>query len=119
MRRPFHPRAQSQLLLVALVITTRAGGALAETYLVLPLIGDHITIVSQENQVGAHLDKNRYEVVPQSDPNLDNAALAAVRSSLRKARPEATITLLRSTEPKLYALRDAWLDADAIDTREV
>jgi hypothetical protein len=105
--------------LLTVVLTLWAGAALAESYVVLPLIGDRITVALQDQQVGSHLDRNKYQVIPQSDPNLDIAAARAADATIRKLRPDATITLLRATNPKLYAMRDVWTDTDAVDVREL
>ena len=105
--------------LLAVVAALWAGAALAESYVVLPLIGDRITVALQDQQVSSHMDRNKYQVIPQSDPNLDNAAARAADATIHKLRPDATITLLRATDPKLYAMRDVWTDTDAVDVREL
>ena len=120
MRRPRHPRVRSQLLLlIGLAIAARAGAAIAESYLVLAIIGDRFTVVAEEQKVGSHMDRNRYQVVPMDDRDFDIYALQLVQAAIEKARPSATVSLLRANDPKLYALRDSWKDTDAVDVREL
>jgi len=120
MSRRCHPRARSPLLLVVgLAIAAWAGGALAESFLVLAIIGDRLTIVAQEGKVGSHMDRNRYQVLPLADRDFDIYALQLAQDGIRNSRPSATVSLLRANDPKLYALRDSWQDTDATDVREL
>ena len=121
MRRPRRPGvfAWSLVLVFGLAVAIRAGDVFAEDYLILSLIGDRITIVTQEQQVGSRIDRNGYQVVPRSDPNLDNAALLAVEGALRKVRPDASVTFLRATDPSIYTMRNSWLETDTVNVREL
>lgn len=111
---------RSQVLLVlGVAVAAWAGGALAESYLILALIGDRFTVVAQEQKVGSHMERSRYQVVTLADRDFDIYALQVARASINKARPEATISLLRANDPKLYALRDSWQDTDSVDVREL
>ena len=54
----------ARVLRVAVLSTVAwAAQANADTYAILSLVGDHLTIAGQERQSGSHLDQNRYEVV--------------------------------------------------------
>jgi hypothetical protein len=106
-----------RLLLVAFAMW--AGEAVAQTYIILSLVGDHVTIVGQGSQVGSHLDQNRREVVPLVESQLDDFAVRVADATIAKVRPGASVITLRASDPKLYALRDSWLDADAIAVRDL
>ena len=105
--------------LYGLALTAWAGHALAESFLILPLIGDRITIVGQQQQTGSRIDQNKTTVVQIKEPGFDNAALIAADKAIHKARPNATTSMLRSRDPKVYALRDSWLSTDAVDVKEL
>ena len=102
--------------LLGLAFAAWAGDGFAQTYLVLPLLGDRVTIVTAERQSG-RVDSSRYEVVPQTVPTFDNHVLRAVQGTFQRARPDTAIIMLRATDPKLFALRDAWLDSDDVNVR--
>src|SRR5512132_2576787 len=111
MKRCYRPRAHSRfLLVVGVAISAWTGGALAESFLVLAIIGDRLTVVAPENKVGSHMDRNRYQVLPLADRDFDLYALQLAQTGIQKARPSATVSLLRANDPKLYALRDSWQD---------
>ena len=91
----------------------------AERYVLLSLIGDHVTVVGQGTQVGSHFDQNRYEVVKLVESQLDDFAVSIADAALAKAEPTASVITLRANDPKLYALRDSWLNAEAVGVREL
>ncbi|MEO8675322.1 MAG: hypothetical protein ABI569_07070 [Casimicrobiaceae bacterium] len=105
--------------LLGAALAAWAGQAFAESYLILPLIGDRITIVGQQQQTGSRIDQNKTTFVQIKEPGFDNAALIAVDKAIHAARPNATTSMLRSRDPKVYALRDSWLSTDAVDVREL
>ncbi len=107
------------LALVALAAMAWTGNAAAEKFLVLSLVGDHVTLVSEEKSVGSHLDKNQYDAVKLGDTFLDDAALLAVKGAVIKLRPAATVELLRARDPKAYVARNAWLEQDSSIMREL
>jgi len=112
-------RALRFATVLGVALTAWAGGAGAESYLILPLIGDRITIVGQQQQTGSRIDKNKITFVQIKEPGFDNAALVAVDKAIHAARPNATTSMLRSRDPKVYALRDSWLSTDAVDVKEL
>jgi hypothetical protein len=93
------------------------GTACAESYLILSLIGDRLTVVGAERQVGSNLDRNSQQVVPLNDQSLDDFSVRAADAALRRLRPAASTTMLRASDPSLYSLRDSWLDADSVNTQ--
>src|SRR5580765_8043719 len=104
--------------LLCLVCAAWAGTAIAdERYLILSLIGDRITVVGAERQVGSSLDRNRQQVVPLKDQSFDDFTVRVADAAIRKARPLAKTTLLRASDPVLYSLRDTWLDTDSVNAQ--
>jgi hypothetical protein len=115
MRSRDSPRQWLGILTLAFFAWT--GTAHAETFLILSLVGDRLTVVGAERQVGSNLDRNRQQVVTLNDQSLDDFAVRVSDAVIRKARPSATITMLRASDPALYSLRDTWLEADSINTQ--
>jgi len=111
----------ARVLRVAVLSTVAwAAQANADTYAILSLVGDHLTIAGQERQSGSHLDQNRYEVVTLPDSTLDDFAVRVADATIAKVRPGASIVTLRTTtDPKLAGLRESWLDADAVGVAEL
>jgi hypothetical protein len=112
-------RLSRRLRLLIVVLAALTGEAVAETYMILSLVGDHLTIVSQERQTGSHLDQNRHEVVPVTESRLDDFAVRVADATIGKVRPDASVITLRANDPTLYALRASWLDGDVIEIREL
>jgi hypothetical protein len=109
-------RALRMLLVVA---AAWACEAVADTYIILSLIGDHVTIVGQGRQVGSHLDQNQGEVVPLVESQLDDFAASVADATLAKLRPDAGATTLRASDPTLYRMSDSWLDADVTGVQDL
>lgn len=105
------------LRLLCLVCAAWAGTALAQTYLILSLVGDRVTIVTAESQVGSNLDRNRQEVVQLTGSGFDDFAARVADATIAKIRPSASVVTLRAADPSLYTLRNAWVDTDSIDVQ--
>jgi hypothetical protein len=112
-------RLARALWMLMLVAATWAGEAVAQTYIILSLIGDHVTIVGQRRQIGSNIDVNEYEVVPLAEPVLDDFAVRVADATIAKARPAAGVVTLRASDPTLYKLRDSWLDADLTGVQDL
>jgi len=93
------------------------GTTAAETYVILSLIGDHITIVGQGGETGSRLDKNLYQTAQLTDQALDNFTVRTIDATLATARPDAAVITLHASDPTLFALRDSWLDTDSVDVQ--
>jgi hypothetical protein len=93
------------------------GTACADGYLILSLIGDRLTVVGAEQQIGSNLDRNSRQVVALNDQSLDDFSVRVADATIRKSRPSAATTMLRASDPALYSLRDTWLDADSINAQ--
>lgn len=105
--------------MLILVLATWTGDGLAETFAILSLVGDHLTVVGEAQQVGTHLDRTQSQVVPLSDTALDDFAARVAYATIGKVRPDASVIAFRAKDPALYALRDSWLDADVTQVREL
>lgn len=110
-------RKSQRLRLCCLVLVFCAGAALADDYLILSLVGDHLTIITAASQVGSHLAPNRPQVVPLKDSQFDDFAVRTAADMIKNALPAASVTMLRAKDPDLYKMRDGWVDADSIDVR--
>ena len=103
----------------ALAAAAWASEACAETYVILPLVGDQLTIVTQRRQTGSHIDVNGYQRVPNADPALDEFAAKAVDAVIAKVRPDAGSVTIRASDPALYKIRDSWVDAELSGVAEL
>jgi hypothetical protein len=101
-----------QLMIMAAVAWTAE--ASADTYVVLSLVGDHLTIVQQEALTGTHLDRNRYQTLALPDSAFDDFAVRTATATIAKARPGAGVVSLRAAGAKLP---DATLDADSREVK--
>src|SRR6266513_4599799 len=109
-------RALQLLMLVALAWAPEAS---AESYVILSLIGDHVTIVGQGSQVGSHLDQNKNEIVPLVDSQLDDFAASVADATIAKLRPDAGAATLHASDPTMYRMSDSWLDADVTGVQDL
>lgn len=91
----------------------------AETYAILSLVGDRISIVAETQAVGTHLEQGPQQVVALPDSGLDDFAAITAKAAIEKARPGASVVAFRAKDRALYALRDSWLDADAIQVQKL
>ena len=105
------------LRLLCLLFAAWSGTALAQTYLVLSLIGDRVTLVIAENQFGKNLDRSRQDVIQLTSSALDDFAVRVADATIAKVRPSASMVTLQATDPGLYTLRNAWIDTDIIEVQ--
>lgn len=87
-----------------------ADGPMNQSYAVLSIIGDKMTMVTYRPSVGSNLDRNSHQEVPVNDAAFDNIALLAVDEAIKRVDPQATTTLLTVTHGAVYRLSDAMLD---------
>jgi hypothetical protein len=112
-------RRARALQLLMLVAVAWAPEASAESYVILSLVGDHVTIVGMGSQAGSHLDQNKYEIVPLVESQLDDFAASVADATIAKLRPSAGSATLRASDPALYRMSDSWLDADLTGIQDV
>jgi hypothetical protein len=99
------------LLLVVLALATWGSETAAETFVILSMVGDHLTIVTQRRQTGSHIDVNGYQTFANSDPALDEFASKTTDAIIAKTRPNAASVTIRA-DPAWYKIRDSWVDAE-------
>ena len=102
--------------MIALMTWTELAGA--ETYVILSMVGDHVTMVRQRGQTGSHIDVNEYEVMPMASSGLDDYAARTADGVLAKIRPNAGSVTVRAN-PSALKIGEAWLDADVRGVAEV
>ena len=103
-------------LFVGVAALWSGAAAAADTYIILSLIGDRITVVREVAQTGSRIEKNQHEVIPLADPAFDDYAVRVADATIAKARPDAGAMTLRA-DRSLYGLRDGWLGTDTIDAK--
>jgi len=112
-------RLARALRLLIVVAVAWAAEASAETYVILSLVGDHLTLVGMGAQLGSHIDQNRHQTVPVAGTGFDDFAVRVSDASIAKARPAASVVALRAGDPELYKLRDSWLDSDTVEMKQL
>ena len=116
-RREKNSKRTWRLWCLAVVFWSAA--APADTFLILSLVGDRLTIVTPRSQVGSHLEPGGTDVIPLKDTELDDSAVGSAADTIKKARPAASVTMLRAKDPRLYKIRDGWVDADSVDIQKL
>jgi hypothetical protein len=96
-------------LLFLSVALCAAGKSFAVTYVVLPLIGDQITIAGARVAGGNSQDVN---VEPLKDGVLDAGANRFVKAAIIKAQPTVLVVSKSADDPEIYALREKLMEPD-------
>ncbi len=112
-------KSQSLYTLIVAACFAWTSAIKAETYAILPLVGDHLTVVTAFPTVGSHQDQNRYEAVPVTDTVFDDIARTTVEASIRELRPAATVVLLRVNDASPYAAAAKLADGNASEIGEL
>ncbi len=113
-------RMRSRVLgVLAVALAAWAGDAIAETYVILSLVGDQLTIVTQRATTGTHLDMNGYQRVQNADPALDDFAAKVADAVIARERPDAGSVTIRAADAGVYKIRDSWVDADLTGVGEL
>ena len=97
-----------RLLLVACAAWT--GAATADSYLILSLLGDHLTLVTEAPPQDAVGDGNVYEIVRMTGTALEDFVVHSADAAIQRAAPAAPVTMLRASDPTLYVAKDGWFD---------
>jgi hypothetical protein len=87
-----------------------SGVSAAESYLILSLLGDRLTTVVEGSASGGVADGNQYEVGRMTGTALEDFVVHAADAAIQRAAPAASVTLLRASDPMLYASKDGWFD---------
>lgn len=98
---------------LALVWTVLSLGAAAQdrTYAIVSLLGDHLTVVSAVDSTGSSLDHNARNVLKVGSPVLDQAAVLAVDTAVRRTVRGSNPVLLLVNDPKVYEAQSEALEA--------
>jgi len=72
----------------------QAGTAAKRSYLVLSLLGDTITAVTQQSRTGTRLNRNTLETMALPEGIFDKPVLTSVESAIKRAEPAADVTVL-------------------------
>jgi hypothetical protein len=84
--------AMRMLAVCCLLFTGLARGADApETYAVVSLVGDAMTIVTYRGNTGSNLDRDDRQEIPLGDGVFDQLATHAALDSIHRARPDAAV----------------------------
>ena len=105
------------------------GGALAQpappasspapaTFAVLSLVGDQFSVVFRREESGSRLDPNSRRDYPISTAMLDEMAVGAVESVLKRTKPLSPVLRFSIRDPRLFALQDKLL-VDSDESRGV
>ena len=77
--------------LVAMALGTTAAAAEPESFAVVALIGDEISIVNYQPVTGSSLDQNSRQQVPMTDAHFDQLATRVTLGTIHRALPDATL----------------------------
>ena len=106
-------------LCVLILAADWAAASNAETFAVLSIVGDHLTIIGMGAQLGSHIDQNRRQTLAVNGTGFDDFAVSVVDATIAKARPEASVTALRVSDPALYRLGESWIDSDTVEAKQL
>ncbi len=84
------------------VAAPAAAPATPAVYGVLSLIGDKLTIIVAQPQIGSNLDPNRRRMVPIEEAVFDSIALRATVEAVRATRPAAELAAINTRSPVLF-----------------
>ena len=99
-------------VLLVVVTSARADDDPANTFAILSLLGDRMTIVSHVVQTGTNFGSERHNVVKLTTPAFDHAALEAAESAVKAVVPDAKTVLLLARDPAVYDSQSEMIEAD-------
>jgi len=89
------------VLLIAVSAAARADSQ-ARRYAALSLIGDVLTVVTYQPQIGSRMDTNKRDRVRVAEGAFDRTSLAALDEAVTRLDPGASVVLLRASAPALF-----------------
>jgi len=98
--------------LLSVAFSAWADDSPANTFAILSLLGDRLTVVSHVSQTGTSFGSERRNVVKLTTPAFDHIALQAAESAVKAAMPDAKTVLLLARDSAVY---DAQSDAIEVD----
>lgn len=84
----------------------------ANTFAILSLLGDRLTVVSHVSQTGTNFGSERRNVVKLTTPAFDHAVLQAAESAVKAAMPDAKTVLLVARDPAVYDAQSEAIEVD-------
>lgn len=109
-------RGFSWLLAAALALCANASAQQAATTSLIPptlvlisLVGDKFTVVSRRQETGSRLDQNIRRSYPVDAATLDDTALSAAESIVKKLRPVSPVVRFSIRDSRLFELQEQLL----------
>lgn len=106
-------RFSSWAAVAGFAVIAWTASAHADTYLIISLVGDQLTVVRAARSVGSHLDTNAYETIKLGNSEFDDFAVRTAGAVVGKVRPTDTVEMLRAVDPDLRKMGGSLLDADS------
>lgn len=100
-RKPLLPCTAFALFLCIFFSHAQAGAA-ERRYAALSLIGDALTVVTYQPQIGSRLNKNKLDRLEVAQGAVDRTALKALDAALRREDAQAPVVLLVGNAPGLF-----------------
>jgi hypothetical protein len=97
-------------LLLAAAGAHAADGNGGRRYVVMSLVGDTLSIVTNQRKTGSNLDTNTHQIVSAKDAGFDTVALQAAGEALQKMDPQTAVVLLAASTPALFSDQSGLFD---------
>lgn len=110
-RKPLFPCIAVALFLCAVFSHAQAGTA-QRRYAALSLIGDVLTVVTYQPQIGSRLNKNKLDRLEVAQGAVDRTALKALDTALRRDDAQAQVALLVANAPGLFEKQERFFAQD-------
>jgi len=103
------------LSLAAVAASAQTAGAAAKrSYLVLSLLGDSITAVTQQTRTGTRLNRNIMDTMALPEGIFDKPALMSVENAIKAVEPAADVTILFVGAVKSLGDAERFSDGDQL-----
>lgn len=110
-------RAALACLLGLAAVTASAqttGAAAKRSYLVLSLLGDSITVVTQQSRTGTRLNRNIMDSIALPEGIFDKPNLMSMETAIKSADPTADVTVLFVSAVKALGDAEKFSDGDEL-----
>ena len=98
--------------------TTAPPSASPPTFAILSLVGDQFDLVTKREEIGSRIDPNSHRNIPFDSAALDDIALAAAESVIKRLKPVSPVVRFSIRDPRLFALQDKLL-VDSGESRDM
>jgi hypothetical protein len=102
---------RSVAILLSLAWMGCGNAAAAASYVVLSLVDHQLSVGTVDGRSNAP----QWASYPRTDGAFDLVALQATDAAIHKVEPDASVILLRTTDPRIYALQKKWTEGERID----